>query len=69
MTIRAVIRKADVRRAIRGALEGIRDAGLSPADFKIIHKDGATSLLPANSSSATDEAEELERRMRDAFGA
>lgn len=69
MTVRAAIRQADVRRAIRGALEGIRAAGFSPDQFEIIHRDGETHLLPASGSKAPTEADDLERRMKDAFGA
>lgn len=69
MTARVVLREADIRRGLRAALEAIKGAGLSPADFKIVHKDGEITLLPASGSEAPSEAEDLEQRMRDAFGA
>lgn len=69
MTRPATIREADVRRAVRGALQGIVAAGLSPDKFQIIHRNGETLVLPAGASSASDEAAEMERRMQEAFGA
>lgn len=66
---RVAFKQADVTRAFRGAIQALRREGLSPADYRIIHKDGETTLLPANASQPLDEAEDVERRMKDAFGA
>ncbi len=62
---RVAFRQADVTRLIKGAIA----AGLSPADFKVVHKDGELALLPASPSDVRSEADDLERRMKDAFGA
>lgn len=66
---RAAEKQADICRAFRGAIQAIRREGLSPSDFRIVHRNGETALLPANGSEAPDEADDLERRMKDAFGA
>lgn len=65
MTRRVAFKQAEVTRLIKGAVA----AGLSPADFKIVHRDGELSLLPANAADRPSEEDDLERRMRDAFGA
>lgn len=62
---KVAFKQSEVTRLIKGALK----AGLSPADFKVVHKDGVLSLLPADASEAPSEADDLERRMREAFGA
>lgn len=68
MTARVSFRVADTRRSIRAAIQALRAEGLSPADFQIVHKDGETRILPAGGSAGFDEAADLERRMKDAFG-
>lgn len=65
----ATERQADVTRAFRGAIQALRREGLSPRDFRIVHKNGETTLLPANAAEPLDEADDIERRMKDAFGA
>lgn len=62
---RVAFKQADVTRMIKGAIA----AGLSPASFKIVHRDGELSLLPAGATDVPSEEDDLERRMRDAFGA
>lgn len=69
MSRSGAVLKADVRRAVQGALEGIIAAGLSPDNFEIIHKNGELHVLPANANAPLDDAADLERRMKDAFGA
>lgn len=69
MTRAASETTAQVARAFRGVIQALRLEGLSPADYRIIHKNGETTLLPANAAGALDEADDLERRMKDAFGA
>lgn len=64
----ATERQADVKRAFRGVIQALREEGLSPHDFRIIHKKGETTLLPANASEPFDDAADLEQRMKDAFG-
>lgn len=62
-------RVAEQCRAFRAAIQAIRLEGLSPLDFRIVHKDGETTILPANAAGPLDEADDMERRMKDAFGA
>ena len=69
MTARATTRQADVCRGIRGAIQALRREGLSPADFRIVHRDGETQVLPIGADRSSDDAADMERRMKDAFGA
>lgn len=64
MTKRAVIRQADVARVVRGALAG----GLPAGSFAVEVVDGAVRLLPIAANAPSDDADELSRRMREAFG-
>lgn len=66
---RVAEKQADMVRGFRAAIQALRREGLSPSDFRIVHRNGETTILPANDSGAFDEAEDLERRMKDAFGA
>ena len=64
MTKRATFRQADVTRAIRGA----RAAGLPDGSFKIEIVDGRITLLPIAANEPLNAADDVERRMKDAFG-
>lgn len=68
MTRRAAFSQADVSRAIAGAMKAARKAGL-PADFyRLEIVDGKISLLPNAANAPLNDADEMERRMKDAFG-
>lgn len=62
MTARASFRQADLTRAVK-AVERAGAAGR----FKIVVDNGVIALLPVDGAPASD-AEEIERRMREAFG-
>lgn len=64
MMARVAFKQAEVTRMIKGAIA----AGLPPGSFKVVHKDGELSLLPTDAADPLDEAADLERRMKDAFG-
>ena len=62
---RVAFKTADVTRLIKGAL----NAGLSLDQFRVVHTPDGLALLPAHADAPHDEAEDMDRRMRDAFGA
>lgn len=64
MTAPAKVKQADVARVIRGALS----AGLPAGSFSVEVVDGVVRLLPLAANAPLNEADEMERRMRDAFG-
>lgn len=64
MTARASFRQADVTRLIKGALS----AGLPVGSFKVVVENGTPMLLPLAANAPLNEADEMERRMKDAFG-
>ena len=64
MTASAKVKQADVARVIRGALS----AGLPAGSFSVEVVDGVVRLLPLAANAPLNEADEMERRMRDAFG-
>jgi hypothetical protein len=64
MTARAQIRQADVARVVRGALK----AGLPVGSFSVEVVDGIVRLLPIAANAPSDDAADMERRMREAFG-
>lgn len=64
MTRRAAVRQADVARVVRGALS----AGMPAGSFTIEVKDGAVRILPIAANAPSDDAAEMARRMREAFG-
>lgn len=64
MTRRAAIRQADVARVVRGALRG----GMPPGSFAVKVVDGEVHLLPIAANEPSDDAAEMARRMREAFG-
>jgi hypothetical protein len=57
-------RQADVSRLIRGAIRG----GMPVGSFKIVVENGLPTLLPVAANAPSDAADDMERRMRDAFG-
>jgi hypothetical protein len=64
MSPRATFRQIEVTRLVRGALKG----GLPAGSFKVVLEDGKPVLLPIAANSAVDDAEDAERRMKEAFG-
>lgn len=64
MTRRATVRQADVARVIGGALK----AGLPAGSFTVEVVDGIVRLLPVAANEPLNVAEDMERRMKDAFG-
>lgn len=64
MTKRATVRQADVARVVRGALA----AGLPVGSFSVEVVDGIVRLLPIAANAPSDDAAEMARRMREAFG-
>lgn len=64
MTARASFKQADVTRLIKGALS----AGMPVGSFKVAVENGQPVLLPLAANESLDEAADLERRMKDAFG-
>lgn len=64
MTKRAAFRQVDVKRLVKGALDG----GLPVGSFKVVVEDGKASLLPIAANEPSDAAADAERRMREAFG-
>jgi hypothetical protein len=64
VTAPAKVKQADVARVIRGALS----AGLPAGSFSVEVVDGVVRLLPLAANAPLNEADEMERRMRDAFG-
>lgn len=65
MTSRAAFRQSDVRRLVKGALA----AGLPAGSFVVKVVGDELQLLPIAANPASDPAEDMERRMVDAFGA
>lgn len=61
---RAAVRTNDVARMIAGALKG----GLPVGSFKVVVENGLPVILPLAANAPLNEAEDAERRMRDAFG-
>lgn len=60
---KVAFKQADVARFVRGAI-----AGGWPVDkCELSVKDGALSILPIGAAAASD-ADDCERRMREAFG-
>lgn len=64
MTRRAAFSQADVTRLVRGAIKG----GLPVGSFKVVVEGGKPVLLPIAANAPSDDASEMERRMREAFG-
>lgn len=64
VTQRAAFRQSDVSRLVRGALKG----GLPVGSFKIAVENGQPVLLPIAANAPLDDAADVERRMKDAFG-
>lgn len=60
---RAAFRQADVTRAIRG----VRKLGL-PIREVVVDRNGSIHVLTGLEDAAPSEAEDLEQRMREAFG-
>jgi len=64
MTRRASFTQADWTRAIKGALK----AGLPVGSFKVAVENGALAILPIAANQSLNDADDMERRMQDAFG-
>jgi hypothetical protein len=63
MTKRAAFKQSDIARAIRGALQG----GLPVGSFKVTVENGLPVILPVAANAPLNDADDMERRMRDAF--
>lgn len=63
MTAPATIRQADVSRVIRAALK----AGMPPGSFTVEVVGRTVKLLPIAANAPSDDAAEMQRRMREAF--
>ncbi len=63
MTRRAAFRQSDIRRLVKGAIDG----GLPPGSFLIKVVDQELQLLPIAANAPSDDAAEMARRMREAF--
>lgn len=68
MTKPAAMRKADVSRLVSGAFEGAIRAGLAVGTFKVVVEGNRAEVLPIAANAPSDDANELSRRMREAFG-
>lgn len=64
MTRRASFRQADVTKLIRGAIAG----GMPVGSFKVVAEEGRLTLSPVASREGADDAADMARRMREAFG-
>lgn len=64
MTKRAAFKQIEITRAIKGAMR----AGLPVGSFELRVENGAIRVLPVAANEPFDEAADLERRMKDAFG-
>jgi hypothetical protein len=64
VTRRAAVRQADVSRVISGALK----AGLPAGSFSVEVVQGVVRLLPIAANGPLNDADDIERRMKDAFG-
>lgn len=64
MTKPAAFRQSDVTRLVRGAIKG----GLPVGSFKVVVENGQPVLLPLAANAPSDDAADMERRMREAFG-
>lgn len=61
MSARAVVRQSEIARALRA----VKDAG---GGFRVIVDKGAIAFLPSDDQGPLSEADEIERRMQEAFG-
>ncbi len=61
---KAAFRAADVKRMLKGAI----DAGWAPGSHALQLVDGKPTLIPLDQAKAATEAENIEARMRAAFG-
>lgn len=64
MSRRATFTQAEYARAIAGAIRG----GLPVGSFKVVVENGALAILPIAANAPSDDAQDMERRMREAFG-
>jgi hypothetical protein len=68
MTRRAVMRQADVRRLVKGAVEGARAAGWPDGSYSVEIVDGRVKVLPIAANAPSDDAADMAERIRRAFG-
>jgi hypothetical protein len=64
VTQRAAFRQAVVTRLVKGAIKG----GWPVGSFKIAVENGEPVLVPIAANGPSDDAAEMARRMREAFG-
>lgn len=64
MTRPALVRQADVRRAVAAAVK----AGFAIGTFAVEVEAGKVRILPTTANASSDPAAEAEERMRRAFG-
>lgn len=64
MSRRAPFSQSEVTCLVRGAIRG----GWPVGSFKVVVENGHPALLPIAANSSSDDAAEMARRMREAFG-
>lgn len=64
MSGRAAFRQADVQRLVKGAIA----AGMAAGSFKVVVENRTLTLVAAGAVDQVDPAQDVERRMREAFG-
>lgn len=65
---KAAFRQSDVTRFYTGAIKALRAANIPVENFKLTMIDGQPVLLPSAPGAVLSEADDMERRMQEAFG-
>lgn len=68
MTARAAITASEIKRRFRAVVEGARAMGWADGSYTVEIVDNGVRVLPIAANAPSDDAQDMERRMREAFG-